>query len=516
MFSPFGNIPNRLIQTPFVNALSGVSYEKQSLREIKDKYQLIQDCLDGESAVKYARARYLPVPNPEDESNDNSLRYDSYLKRAVFYAASARTLRGLVGQIFLRDPVFTIPDIMQPIVDNANGEGVDLIQLCKRVCYYALGFGRCGLLVDYPSVDSSTSISQQLNGEVRPIIRAFAPWDVINWKTRMIGSIKALSLVVIRETVDEDNDDFEESIITRYRVLRLVGDDCITQIWEQMKDGNFQITEEYNLCDHTGDLMHSIPFKFIGSENNDADIDYPPMYDLATLNIAHYRNSADYEESCFISGQPTLWMSGLTQEWWEDVLKKKIMMGSRAAIPLPENGSADLLQSLPNTMPFEAMGHKERQMVALGAKLIEPRTIERTATETEIETASDNSVLATAAKNVTSSILWALGVCSEFIGNVGAEIKFELNTNFDLTSMSSEELRQVIAAWQAQSISYSEMRENLKRSGIAKLDDDEAIEEMRSTKDIFVFDKGVTLFERPIPEPVNTQPVVGETNDSPE
>ena len=59
------------------------------------------------------------------------------------------------------------------------------------------------------------------------------------------------------------------------------------------------------------------------------------MYDLAVLNIAHYRNSADYEESCFVTGQPTVWASGLTEAWVEDVLKGELRLGSFGGIPLP-------------------------------------------------------------------------------------------------------------------------------------------------------------------------------------
>jgi hypothetical protein len=54
-----------------------------------------------------------------------------------------------------------------------------------------------------------------------------------------------------------------------------------------------------------GEAWNYIPFTFVGSVNNDETPDLPPLYDLAVLNVAHYRNSADYEESCYMVGQPT-------------------------------------------------------------------------------------------------------------------------------------------------------------------------------------------------------------------
>ena len=46
-----------------------------------------------------------------------------------------------------------------------------------------------------------------------------------------------------------------------------------------------------------------IPFQFLGSENNDTSIDDSPLYDMAEVNIGHYRNSADYEEAAYRSGE---------------------------------------------------------------------------------------------------------------------------------------------------------------------------------------------------------------------
>ena len=52
-----------------------------------------------------------------------------------------------------------------------------------------------------------------------------------------------------------------------------------------------------------------IPFTFIGATNNDHTIDDAPLLPLAELNIGHFRNSADNEESSFVVGQPTLFIA---------------------------------------------------------------------------------------------------------------------------------------------------------------------------------------------------------------
>jgi len=207
------------------------------------------------------------------------------------------------------------------------------------------------------------------------------------------------------------------------------------------------------------------------------------MYDLASINIAHYRNSADYEEACFIVGQPTPILSGLTEDWVSNVLKGVVAFGSRGGIPLPVGGDAKLLQAVENTMVKEAMEAKERQMVALGAKLVEQKSVQRTAFETKVESTSEGSILSSTAKNVSSAFLWALQKCAMFIGQDESSIEFELNTDFDLANITPEEQARVIANWQAGALSFKEMRDQLRRAGSATDEDEVVLAEVEKKKE---------------------------------
>jgi hypothetical protein len=235
--------------------------------------------------------------------------------------------------------------------------------------------------------------------------------------------------------------------------------------------GNFRKKEVYSMIGGDGQPLKEIPFMFVGSDNNDSAVDSPNFYDLASLNIAHYRNSADYEEACYIVGQPTVVMTGLNEKWYEDVLKGKISFGSRGGIPLPVGADAKLLQAEERSMLKEAMEAKERQMTALGAKLVQQREVQRTATESKIENASESSVLANIAKNVSAAYKWALEWCAVFLNLSEAGIEFSLNDDFDISALTPEQQQQVVAAWQAGALSWEEMRAALKKAGIATEDD---------------------------------------------
>lgn len=461
-----------------------VNFVREEVTNLTPRWDLIRDCISGEKAIKDKGDKYLPRPNSADKSEENRMRYEDYKTRAVFYGVTGRTLKGFVGQVFARDSVVSIPDLMDPIKADANGAGVSLDQQARKALSGVMAFGRQFLLTDYPKTEGPASRADLLAGNIRPTISLFDAWDVVNWRTITIGSKKLLSLVVISEKEVVDDDGFEQKWDPFFRVLRLNQQgNYQTEIWWFDEKVNDFVMDGPPIIplDSTGSPWREIPGTFIGSENNDETPDLPPLYDLAVLNIAHYRNSADYEESCHIVGQPTPYFAGLTEDWVKTVLKGTVQLGARGAVPLPEGGTAGLLQAEENTMPKEAMEHKEKQMVALGAKLVEQQSVQRTATEAGMEEASTTSVLATCANNVSHAYTAALKWAARFLGVEPAtdtDISYQLNTDFDISRLPANEIAALIAAWQGNAITFEEMRDGLKRGGVAYLDDEEAKEQM--------------------------------------
>jgi len=469
-----------------------VTFVRPELSAVSERYKQITDCLIGEDAVKARRTEYLPMPNETDKSEENRVRYKQYLRRAVFVNVVRRTLNGLSGQVFARDPVSEIPDAMDIIEVDANGGGVSLVQTAKRALNMTLSYGRGGTLVDYPDVaEGGATKREQAEGLIRPTISVHAPQNVINWRTITRGSKVLLSLVVIAETWPMADDGFEIKTACQFRVLELVGNKYRITIYRENvptawnmgqvppKSKNFSLNQEFWPKDASGVNFDEIPFMFFGSENNDDAVDNPPMADMCVINLAHYRNSADYEEATYILGQPTYVVAGLDKSWVDDVMKGKINSGSTGGIMLPSGGTAQLLQASPNTMAKEAMDQKETLMIAIGAKFVELSVGSRkTATEAQHEETSETSFLASTANNVTAMIEWALNWCAKFMGIEPGEIKYKLNTDFDITKMSPEARKQLMAEWQGGMITWKEARALLRKSGIATEDDDAAKEEI--------------------------------------
>ena len=457
-----------------------VDHTRQELIDILPRYKMIEDCLEGEYAVKEKKTTYLPKPNPSDTSAANTSRYEDYITRAIFYNVTARTSDALVGQIFLRPPEIELPELLGPIEKNANGEGLDIIQLTKEACNYVLPYGRGGMLADYPTTEGMVSRGEIMEGKVRPTIRFYKPQDIINWETRVIGNETVLTMVVLKEVFERrDEGSFKVSKYEQFRALELLDDGCVrVSIFVYDADHRGMDRERvYNICDVDGNEFGRIPFTFIGSENNDAAIDRPPLYTMSVLNIAHYRNSADYEESLYFIGQPTLFISGVTEDWVKDVWKGTLCLGARGVIPGPPDSSASLIQATPNSLAKEGMDQKEEQMISVGAKLVERKSgVERKEKEIEIEAAGDTSILTSIAQNVEEAVVESLKFAAKFVGADENEIKFNVNKNFDLTSLTAEELRQIneIADSDNPVLSFEERRAIVKRSGYAYLPLEEA------------------------------------------
>jgi len=228
------------------------------------------------------------------------------------------------------------------------------------------------------------------------------------------------------------------------------------------------------------------------------------LYDLASLNVAHYRNSADYEESSFIVGQPTPVLTGLTEDWVEKVLKGTLTLGSRANIPLPVGAEASLLQCDPNSMPKEAMDQKEQQMAELGARLLREGASASTATAKIIDTSSESCTLAQIAENTSLAIEYSLEYAGEFLNVDATDAEYRLNKDFDLTSMTADDQNAIIKQWQAAGIAFSEMRTALRRAGIVTLSDEDAKKQI---------DEDIKAGRIPDPKMENKPPASPAAND---
>ena len=453
--------------------MSNVTFQRPEYLNAVKKWQTVDNVCSGENVQQYIRKL-----NPSDTSEHNNRRNEQYRKTAVYYNATGRTRQGLVGAVFSKWPVLNVPAALSYAEDDIDGTGVSIYQQSQKALSEVLKKGRHAIYVDYPAVDAPTSKAQQEAGLIRASVISLSAESIINWRTQKIGASHLLSLVVIKESIQQTTEDgFGLESVEQYRVLRLLEGFYRVEVWQKNSDGEWSIASTYQPLNGKGQPWRFIPFTFIGAENNDTSIDQPPLLDLAKLNLAHYQNSADYEESVFLVGQVQPWMSGVEE------LNGPFYIGSLNPVLLPKEGQFGFAQASPNSMVQEAMKHKEQQMVALGARLLDKGSAVKTATEAQAENEAEHSVLSLAASNVSEAYTLALSWMAEFM-NAPADVEYTLNQEFTRSELTPQMLTALIQAWQSGQLPSSDLWAQFKKYGVIDPEkDDETIKGELETSD---------------------------------
>ena len=465
-----------------------------------NNWLLVRDAVEGASAVKarpdvgdsrrgnarhmlaLAGTRYLPPPNATDTSHENIERYHAYLKRANFANFTAHTKEGFVGMVFRQDMTVDLPAQVDYLQGNANGAGLTLDQLTRGTVGEVLETGRYGYLTDYPITPQGLTVAQVRALGLRANILTYQAESILNWRTTVVNGARMLTLVVLREEVEKvEPDGFTTTCEDQFRILRLIEGIYTQEVRDA--EGAF-IAEPVVPRKADGTFWTEIPFTFLGTQNNDPAVDKSCLYDIAEVNLAHYRNSADYEESSFMVGQPTPWASGLTQTWADANMKNGLMIGSRTVVLLPEGGAFGLAQADSNQMPGKGMLDKEEQLVKLGANIIRDTSGNLRVDQVKMQFSGKTSKLSTLVGNVESALIKSINWALEFMGGDGADVEIKINRQFFDQSLDPQAVMAGIALGDRGLLADSDIRAKLRKTGWIDPDrTDEEIDEEVGTAD---------------------------------
>ena len=399
------------------------------------KWKLTRNAANG---LSFEDARdYIPRRTQEEQD-----QYYNRVQKAIYTNYTGRTREGLKGAIFRLPPRIELPPDMDFMLENADGSGQSLVQVAKLAADEVMETGRFGLLADYPMVDESLTIEQVRSMQLQPHIATYTAESIINWHVHVINGRRQLGMIVLKENSPVHYDEFTWDYVDRYRVLRLKDNKEYTQqLYDESCD---PITEEITIRGSNGKPFDYIPFHFIGSRDNMPDVDEPVLYDIATVNIGHFRNSADQENNLSVHGGGTLVVStDMSPEAFQSANPGGITVGENSGLVLSEGGKAELLQLNAASAIGAEMTHKEQIMVQIGAKII-TKTGQRTAEEARIQATSENSMLDTLVGNMDESFSSVLTDCRAFIADSEAEITFSLNSDFYADTIAPQEIMAMI------------------------------------------------------------------------
>ena len=428
----------------------------------------------GERSVKRGGVKFLPplasmcCSITYDENGEQQFRqsitlttegqaaYTKYIALASFYGATGRTVDGLVGLIFSKNPVQELPPIIEYLNENADSKGNSLRDLAKQAATEAMISPRSGILVARPSTPEGSSIADVEAQNLRPKLLSYKFEDIINWDYEVINNVEKLSLVVLCELTTK-RDGFKVDVEKQYRVLEL-----IEGVYHQSlyNDAGAQI-EAVLPVTINGSTSDVIPFYFVevGAEGKSI------INDLVDMNFHHYQVSADYNSKNHFSSFTIYYETGADSSQ-NMLMGNGVKWSNRSSDAtfgiLQPDGNADALRI--------SLQDDEQRMAALGAEALKPRSSGAESAEAKsLDQVAQNSTTADVAITISEALTKALNFASMWMGST-EEAVYQLNTDYNPTGMSGQDLTAMVSAYQGGAISYDTLYENLQRGEIASVE----------------------------------------------
>jgi len=456
-----------------------------------DKWQRCRDFISGADALRehdlncYGdyREAYLPLLSDRQLQSD----YERYVRRALYDNGIKRMRNSLKGLIFSKEPEVELSPAVDYMEDDCDLMETPLIEMAEWIVQQVLDVGRCGILVDRPSMSPGLSLADAEKLGLRAHFVQYTAEQIINWEMARVGS----RWMTVRVVLCENEDKYTELLLDDIGY-------CIV-VWHKEKDEWKVDPPVYPQS--KGSVMQSIPFWFFGATSGKPTIEQPPLLDMVEDARSWYQSSADLEHARFACGLPTPGFYGFSEEE-----AGAIMLGGQYGIHSTNTDArAEYLEYKgEGTMPLErALEQKSAMMARHGVDIIDKADAEATDTiraRVDIQTATLSSM----ANCVSRLLEQALDFASEWMA--GGECEFELSTKYIDVSISPQEITALLQAVVQGALSQTDFVHRLRKGGIIEADrTDEDIQadlDLENEKDAGNLPQVNPLMNQPINKPV--------------
>jgi len=411
-------------------------------------WQLVSDCIEGQSAIRQAGEKYLPKPSGMD-----SEAFKNYLNRAIFTMFTSRAADGLYGQIFSKLPekVGEIPPVFQDFLDNCDKSGTSVDQFASDLVWASLAKPWGGILVDHSPVPEGTTQAEKEKLGLTSFLRWYSAESVDNWRYETINDQSVLVMVKLKEVYYViDKDEFAPVEKIRYRVLKLVNGQSlekprpqnivyIQQVWEKSEDKKEWIVVETYVPEMDGLPLNFIPFFTCPAKEPEKSMLLPSAY----LNIGHYQLIADYINNLHLTGTPTAIGTNIEPERDEKGNPKPIGLGASRIILM--NSSSDKEPKIfflepagtgANNIRNGLESYEKNLEIMGGSPIKKSKAGVETAEAARIHQAGENSVLGSFTLNMSERLTQAIRLGARWRGvpeDITDNFIYSLNLDYEGT-----------------------------------------------------------------------------------
>lgn len=285
------------IKKQVLSSSGAIETKHPSYQKKENQWTKVRDCMLGEEVIKGKTTTYLPQPKGMQGEYEDS--YEAYVERAHFPLIVSYALQGALGVIITKLPEFNVPKELEYILEDATKDGRSIQQLFLDIVIESFQTGRVPIIVDTIPEKNEFRFVQ------------YKAEDLINWKTTTLSAEKSLILAVLSESVPADEDIFSHDTDIVYRVLHLEND---TTYSSKVYSTNAEYEDLSITPSYMGTTLDEIPLFIAGSINNSYDVQPIPLVPVANCSIQIYRKEADLANSEFLSCNPTLVITGATND----------------------------------------------------------------------------------------------------------------------------------------------------------------------------------------------------------
>ena len=434
-----------------------------------EDWQAMADALDGERKVKQAGTLYLPETSGirelrrEDTKGADEL-YQSYKQRASYPLWVKDSLRTMMGLVAKQELEVSLPSPMAMLEAEATTDGFPLKQLFLRVVSASLTKGRAPLMGDF-------------DADARPYVAEYSAESAINWREDAQSGRRDLTMVVFEEErLREHTDEFSVETDKVYRVLDIDEGRARVRLLDEF---GAPIADDEMLGRENGasiEALAYLPVVFVGSTDNNADVDEIPLLTMAQKALEYYQLSADLRASLHYASHPQPVVTGLPDD--QDLR----VTGPQAAWVLPEGGDAKYMEATCAGVDAVAREMDKARNAALevGAKVMDNGVESGDARRARQD--DQHTTLVGVVKQAAAGIEQLLKYLADWMGANPAEVVVSIEPKFSRDDIDAAMMAIIRDLTLAGEVPRTVLFEALRKSGVTELTD-EQLESLREGGD---------------------------------
>lgn len=425
-----------------------------STREALEAVQVCRDTHAGTLRLRRAGEQYLPRMEQEDRSV-----YERRKKGSVAYNAMRRTVDGLVGLSFRKDPTLSegAPGWFADRWTDLDAAGTPAPVLFRDIFRGELLDGKAYILVDMPPLEGAENRQDQ---EARGIIPYWVPinrLNVLGHDTERVQGREVTTYFRYMEHGFRRAQDRTQEPVRRVREYVL--DDAPEG--RSVRFSSWVAVGEKEFVPETqGDRLNIPEIPVAVAEANREG--WPPLEDLAHEQVLHYQIRSDRTNLLHFSHVPVPVSKGGKLD--------AVAFGPTMGVEVPADGDFKIEEASGSALgqSAEELRDIEKRMASLGLAQLERDTrAAETARARELEKVESDSKLAVAVRALRGAIEKAQAHHAMMRGEeMPEEAGVELNTDFDSLVMDPAEIRELRELVDAEYLSVETLWERLQKGEV--------------------------------------------------